>query len=199
MTRKKKKNSASDKSNDIESMMSNDVKETKKKPLTKARLTRLAKMVNEMKVKTKDLEKLEKQVLTAKEKINKLSMNTIPDFFDEMGLSKIALTDGTAVEIIRKYVAHIKEENKAEVYKWLRKNKHAALIKHDVTAKIKKGELKEYKSLVKDIKKLGISFTDKKSIHAGTLNAFVNEQMEEGVDLPEEFGVFPLRKTKLTN
>lgn len=198
MTRKTK-TSASDASNDIESMMSKDVKEAKKKPLTKARLTRLAKMVNNMKTEINALEKLEGQALTAKEKINKLSMNTIPDFFDEMGLSKVALTDGTAVEIIRKYVAHIKEENKAAVFKWLKKNKHAALIKHDLTAKIKKGELKEYKQILKEIKKLGISFTDKKNVHAGTLNAFVNEQVEEGVDLPEEFGVFPLRITKLTN
>lgn len=162
------------------------------------KLKELGEMVNE-------LADLEEKVLTATEALGRLtarqrelSTKAIPDLFDEFGLSRLTLSDGTGIEIKRSYSASITEETRAACHGWLRKNKFDSLIKHNLTAKLKKGEGTAAKNITALFKKLGVSYEDKESVHPQTLNAFVREQIEAGNDFPQElFKVFPIRIAKV--
>lgn len=184
--------------NDMAAQFEKDaVKEKKKLPSNK--------QLKELGVMTNLLADLELEVIKIEEDLNKKmkelsDLNTvkIPDLFDEFGLSKLTLADGTTVMIKRSYAATITKAKMAECYTWLRKNKFGSLIKHQVVTTLKKGEATEAKQILALNKKLGLSFTDKQAVATNTLRAFVKEQIEAGVDFPMElFSVYPIRIAKV--
>lgn len=188
--------------NNLAAQMAADSKSTKAGgQLTPKRLKLLGNYAEDLRDFDSEILRLEKELKEVKKKRDKLKMETIPDFFDELGLSSISLLDGSKVEIIRKYAASITEKNKKFCFTWLRKRKHGSLIKHTVSVSPKKDEVKETKELLKFVKKLGVTYTDKEAVHPQTLQAFVREQKEAGTkDFPDkEFGVFPIRITNITN
>lgn len=122
----------------------------------------------------------------------------IPDLFDELGLRKIALSDGQTVEVKTKYAAAVTEENQEHCFSWLTDNGHESIIKYEVKTDIKKGEKEQKEKLVAFLDELGVSYQDKKFVHWQTLQAFVKEQIESGSDFPKDlFKVFPVRSTKV--
>ena len=144
------------------------------------------------------VEEMEEELKKAKSTLYDLQMIRIPDVFDEIGLSQIKLLDGAKVEIKRSYAANISQDRQFECFEFLRKNGHESIIKHDVTAKLKKGDAEEHEKIVKVLMELGTTFTDKEFVHPMTLKAFVKEQIEKGADFPQEvFGVHPIRKTSI--
>ena len=79
---------------------------------------------------------------------------------------------------------------------WLEENEFGDIIKHDVKVSFLKGEDEKaarFTAWVQaNLPKQKVD--DKKFVHPQTLGAFVREQMQQGVDLPEEFGVVVLTK-----
>ncbi|MCK5609904.1 hypothetical protein KAR91_48980 [Candidatus Pacearchaeota archaeon] len=184
--------------NDMAAQFATDAKKEGKELPSNEKLKQLGEMVNRLAT----LEDLVSDVLDNLDILNKemttLNTQKIPDLFDEFGLSKLSLADGAEVKIQRSYAATITGNNKVECHKWLRKNKFGSLIKHQIVTDLKKGEDKEAKEIMKLTKKLGITYTDKESVHAQTLKAFVKEQIEDGKDFPQElFKVFPIRIAKI--
>jgi hypothetical protein len=59
------------------------------------------------------------------------------------------------------------------------------------------GEEAETKKLSARLKKAGYSYEQKESIHASTLKAFVREQTQAGVVLPDCFNVYVKDVAKL--
>ena len=59
------------------------------------------------------------------------------------------------------------------------------------------GEDKDAVNLKEQIQKLGLVCAEKEDVHYQTLKAFVGEQHQKGVNLPDEFGVHVANKTKI--
>jgi len=162
------------------------------------KLSELTSLCRAMQMAEKNLEEAEEVVKLAKETLFNYQNIRIPDLFDEMGLSQIKLTDGSKVEVRRSFAASISEKNKLSCFNWLIANGHSDIIKHDLTIKLKKGEDEEYEKIKSSLEEVGATYTDKEHIHPATLKAFVKEQIENNVDIPQEaFGVFPIRKTSI--
>ncbi len=179
-------------------MMAGDSDKKKTELPSNEKLKELGDLVNK-------LADLEEKIFNAEEDLkklnkgyNELSLVRIPDLFDEFGLSKLDLADGTKIEITRKYSASITEKNQTECFTWLRDNEHDGIIKHDITINLKKGEGKEAITITKQLNKLGVTYKDKEHVHPQTLYSFVKDEIEKGTDFPQEtFKVFPIRKAKV--
>ena len=170
--------------------------------LPEDKLKALTYMVKRMQDVAKEIEKQNEVLEKLNKRYEELRCAHIPDLFDELNLSKITLSTGELVSVKREFLAHITEANKEKAFSWLNENGHGAIIKHDVTVKIKKGGEEQYKDLISDIALFGLDYADKQYVHPGTLKAFVNEQMngaEDNGNIPQDvFGVYPLRITKIS-
>lgn len=166
--------------------------------VTEDKLEELARLVHEFKEMEAAIEEEEAYLKEMKEKYDAIGMGKIPDLFDSLGLSEIKLKTGEKVEIKRDFAASITAERQEVCFKWLIENGHEGIIKHDVVTTIKKGEKEEYEKLLASLNQLGVTYTDKSYVHPMTLKSFVKEQINAGSSLPQEqFGVFPIRKTKI--
>lgn len=186
--------------NSIEQDILNDIEEehSSLESLNEQRMNKLAQLVQEQITLEETITEYEDCLKELSEKLRLVSEVKIPDIFDELGFDKIKLKSGEVIEIKRGYASTITEENKDAAFKWLEKNEHDGIIKHDVTVKLKKGESDDHKKIVKFLKEAGLTYEDKEHIHPATLKSFVNEQMEQGSDIPQDvFKIFPIRKTKI--
>ena len=184
--------------NDLMNDMVKDSKEAEGENLDSDKLERLSALCNLLGDKEEEMAELENQLKIIKKEADDISMNWIPDLFDEIQLSKIKLLDGREVEVILDYVASITKANKDWCHKWLRDNGHEGLIKHEITAKLKKGEMSEANAIMIDLDKRGVGYDAKEYVHHSTLKSFVKEMITGGEDFPlDQFGVIPIRKTKI--
>lgn len=183
---------------DLLNDMAEDAEIVKREIPRTEKLKELSTLCEKMLKHQERIEQISSELNKETEEYNKINQLLIPDLFDELGLKKIALSDGKSVEVKLKYTANITEENSEQCFDWLRKNNHDAIIKHKIDIDLKKGEKKEYEELLKILLKLGVTYKDKNMVHPQTLYAFVREQIEGGKDFPKElFKVYPLRSTKI--
>lgn len=184
--------------NDLLNEMVEDSQVETPKQIYDKKLGELSRLVIEQKGIEETIAEYESCLEELQKKLKDVSEFKIPDLFDELGFDKITLKDGSKVEVKRGYAATISAEHKEAAFDWLKKNEHDGIIKHDVIAKLKKGENEEHEKIIAFLNKEGLTYEDKEHIHPATLKSFINEQMEKGSDLPQEvFGVFPIRKTKI--
>lgn len=186
------------KSTNILDMMLGDSEKKKMELPSNEKLKELGDLVNKLADLEEKIFNTEEDLKKLNKGYNELSLVKIPDLFDEFGLSKLNLADGTRIEIIRKYSASITAKNQTQCFTWLRENDHDAIIKHDITVNLKKGESEEAITITKQLVKLGVTYKDKEHVHPQTLYSFVKERIESGDDFPlETFKVFPIRKAKV--
>lgn len=125
-----------------------------------------------------------------KKKLRQISQENIPAAMQAAGgVKKVELEDGTIVSVEDFITANIKEANRPKAHKWLRANKFGALIKMTYTIAFGMGEEKKASSLEKELLKRKLGFDAKEAVHAGTLRAFVREQLEAGKALPASSGI----------
>lgn len=166
---------------------------------TNKELDELTSLVQAMQLQGQEVDRLSEELSQANDKLRDTQRERIPNLFDQLGLSQIKLATGESVEVKRSFAAHISKKNWPAALRWLRKHGHEAIVKHDVTIKLKKGEEEAHRSLVAKLNDDGFSYADNEGVHPQTLKAFVKEQIEAGADLPmETFGVHPLRTTKVS-
>jgi len=188
------------KKQDLSQLFSDDVKKQKTSNLPSSEnLSTLSKYVERYYKLSEKISQLSDEIKKYSDEFDQLKTGTIPDFFDQLNLSKLSLSDGITITIERKFLPSITEENAQACFKWLIENGHGSIIKHDIKTTVKKGEEKQLKKLLEVLKKLQMSFKDKEYIHPQTLIAFVKEQMTNSeTKFPAElFKVFPLRIAKI--
>ena len=135
----------------------------------------------------------------------------LPAAMAVVNLRTFTLASGHKVELENKVYAQISEARKAGAHEWLRKNNHGDIIKNVVTADFKAGEEELATEFVTKLVELfpRTPFSKDESVHAGTLKAFVREQLDQlaepteaGVpkkEFPEAlFGVYRVTEAKVT-
>lgn len=146
----------------------------------------------------KELEKLGAELAVVTAKHREISERKIPDLMQQLGgITKLTI-QGFELKVVKVYGASISEQYRDAAFTWLREHQHDALIKNDVIAKFGKGEDKAAAQFIQLVMSEGYEVEQKKYVHPQTLKAFVKEQIEKGVDLPQDvFGVFTGYKTTI--
>jgi hypothetical protein len=128
-----------------------------------------------------------------------LSGKLLPDAMRALGLTTLKLATGEKVEVKPILRASISEVRAPEAFAWLTAHGFGDLIKHRVEASFGKGEDEAARAFLEAAAERGVSVSDLRSVHPGTLAAFVREQDEAGRPLPEQlFGVYRADTTKIT-
>jgi hypothetical protein len=140
----------------------------------------------------------EKDLAELNESFKEISERLLPDAMAEAGVTAFELTDGSKISVKPFYGASITAENQAPCHAWLEENGHGSLIKKGVSVDLEKGDTESFQSVTESLDELGVGYKVKEGIHASTLNAFVKDQVQSGVDFPMEmFKVFTGRKAKI--
>jgi phosphoglycerate-specific signal transduction histidine kinase len=185
--------------NDILSEMEQDAEVIQSAIPKVNKLEELSELVEKMLNLRKRIERFSERLETLTKDYEVINGVKIPDLFDELQMKKFTLMDGRTIAVDKAYVASITKDNANACFDWLKANGHDSIIKHELTIKFKKGETAEHNKLVELAKEEGVTYTDKDTVHPQTLKAFVNEQMENGTDFPQDlFKVFQVRKTKIS-
>ena len=135
------------------------------------------------------------------ETFKKLTEFDIPTYLKALGMTSYRLTDGSSVDVTTKYDAQISEERREAAHAWLRAHNFGDLIKNQVIIDVGKGNDEKVQRLATLAAELGLTADHKETVHAGTLKAFVKEQIEkqsvvdldraQGDAIPQElFGVY---------
>lgn len=162
--------------------------------------------VKDIALKCNELIDLQNEIKTIEEKLNKvkeqekfLSENAIPSLMQSAGVSLLKLENGTEVKIYPYYYGKISEDKKEAAFAWLRENNFGDLIKNNISLDFGMNEDSDANNLVVQLKSKGYNVFQNTTVHAGTLKAFIKEQIIDGKGLPENlFGIITMNKTKLT-
>jgi hypothetical protein len=137
---------------------------------------------------------LEQEIEARQEVLDKLNAElqqlgtlTIPDKMKELGLSEFKLANGWKVAVNPFYSASIIKERSPDAIAWLEKNDMGGVVKREINVPIEKGDAKSTKKIEASLKKLGIEFEKKESVHSMTLKSLFRELSEKGKTLPSEF------------
>lgn len=154
--------------------------------VSESNLTFLAEKAAELNQLNNKLEDLNRQAKDVSLEIKRMNEEIIPNYMQELGLSEIKLSNGAKVTVKQQIFASIKKENEGQAFQWLEDHGHGDLIKTELKVNFGKGELDKAHNLRLVLRDMDIDAAVKPTVHWQTLRAFAKEQMEKGVQLPED-------------
>jgi hypothetical protein len=129
----------------------------------------------------------ETALATVKERLRKVQEETLPNALKAAGVESFTLTDGSTVEAKADVFASITEANREAAFAWLEAHNAGAIIKEEFKLAFGKGEEDRAKAFMDLLKAGGFEdYDQKRSVHAGTLKAYVKTELEKGVDMPRD-------------
>jgi hypothetical protein len=147
-----------------------------------------------------EVARLEEELRKAQNHLKDLAERQIPEMMDNCGMSEFTTRDGIKIKVDEKIRGSIPKNKEPAALQWLEDNGHGNLIKRQFVVEFNKDEEKLAKKFKADLEKRKSVPKNqiKRTVHATTLQSFVKEQLEKGVDFPlETFGVFRQRFTKI--
>jgi|TARA_A100001015_G_scaffold135461_2_gene150293 hypothetical protein len=136
-----------------------------------------------------DIDELEAKLKQMKNDEERISTEEIPALLTSLGMRDFTLEDGSYVGLKTNYFARISKANEDAAYGWLRANGHGDLIRNEIAVPFTKGQDEKAKLLEEMIKSKpqlqDIVINKKQSVNAMQLKAFVKEQVQKGVDIPD--------------
>src|SRR5208337_2734732 len=144
-----------------------------------------------------DVARAELQLKELKEKLEQVKYVDLPELMEEVGCAEFKLPNGFKVSIKTDLRGYIREEDKGNVYEWLRKNNHGSIIKAHVTANFGMGEVSQSDQIYQYLLSKGINASKKEDIHPMTFNKFIRECMEEGLSLHDKIQVQPIKEARI--
>lgn len=157
-------------------------------------ISSLAKLQVQIEGELSDLEDLVKDT---KKNLRKVQEEDLPLAMREAGMLEFTLESGEKISIEQGIFPSIPKPKILAAYDWLRGHGHGAIIKNLVTVQFSAGADEDAHKLLKSLTDDGFKPSQKESIHASTLKAFVKEQMADPdtEELPEDlFTVFEVSK-----
>lgn len=146
---------------------------------------------------------LEKDVKAAQEvlddltkKLRHVSEVAIPEAMASVGMNSFELENGAKVTIKEDTHPSIRSNYTTQALQFLEERGFGSVIKDQITINLRKGEKPLSRDFAQLAANLGVNMSEKMSVHPGTLKSLVKEQIEKGVDFPEEFfSIFHSKKT----
>ena len=153
----------------------------------------LSGLVGQLNSVMEQINETEEQLKQLKSDKQRLSIETIPELMDEMGIERLDV-DGATVTLKPFVSASIPSDRRQEAYTWLRENGLDDIIKNDVILSFSRGEDNVAGSLMGELEQRGFHPESKTHIHSMTLKAFVKERVEKGLPIDLDlFGAFVAR------
>jgi len=141
-----------------------------------------------------DIKKLEELLSKAKAEYNTMVCETLPDFMDTIGITKLTFTDPSSnqqVEVQTKpyYHASIEaawdEDRRQKAFNYLEQIGEGDLIKTTLTIPFPRDQHEAAKALAIELAKRGIASEVKDNVHHMTLTAWLKNQVEERQFVPD--------------
>lgn len=148
-----------------------------------------------------EIAKLTAELETKQAALKELGTITIPNIMDGM-LGSFQLEDGRVLEINEKVRASIAGDKAAPAVEWLDSNGHAAIVKRQFVIQFNREDESWAKKFEADLRKRKkpLNVVRKHTVHPQTLEAFVREQLGNGVELPKDvFGIYRQKTSKVTH
>jgi len=147
-----------------------------------------------------DIEELEAKLKQMKIDEERISTEEIPALLSSLGMRDFTLEDGSYVGLKTNYFARIPKANEDAAFEWLRANGHEDLIRNEIAVPFTKGQddkARLLEELIKSQPQLqNIVVNKKQTVNAMQLKAFVKEQTQKGVDIPDTlFGAYVKTET----
>ncbi len=137
----------------------------------------------------------EEALETKKAYLRHVQEDLLPNAMAEAGMKSFTLDTGEKITVKDDIAASIPKENQLAAFSWLRSHGYGDIIKHTVAVDFGKEEDEHARKLLSFCQENAFPATDKESVHAMTLKAFLKERMAAGVDIPLElFGAYPYSK-----
>ncbi len=141
----------------------------------------------------------EQELADAKDALKDITDIRVPAATD--GLDGVFnLSDGRTLTVKEDIRSSIAGDKRVPAIAWLDKHKYGHIVKRELTFAFAKGDMKSHKKFLKAVEKIKIPLVMKEqySVHHATLNAWVKDQLGQGVELPNEvFGIYRQRVAKV--
>ena len=139
---------------------------------------------------------LKDEIKLKTEALKKVQEDLLPEAMAEIGLEEFTLSTGEKVSIKTGIAANISKANTGAAFAWLKKHGHDDIIKNEYKVNFGRGEEEQAHALSDFLMANAFQHTAKRGVHHSTLRAFCNEQMEKGVNIPQDiFGIFNWAKS----
>ena len=159
----------------------------------------LIQLADELQAAEKVVEDAQEALTEAKDVLKDITDIRVPQATDGLD-GKFNLSDGRTILVKEDIRSSIAGDKRVPAIKWLDDHDYGFIVKRNVVFTFAKGDDKSHKKFLKKVEKFKIPLVMKEeySVHHATLNAWIKEQMAEGVELPEEkFGIYRQRVAKV--
>jgi len=137
------------------------------------------------------VERLEDTLKAAKAELRRLLDVELPATMAELGVERINLRDGSALEVKQVVDARIPRAKQAEALAWLREHGYGDLIKSQVVASFGAGDDEVARAAQLYLEEIGAPVQAKETVHPQTLKAWARERLEAGDEIPDDlFGLY---------
>jgi hypothetical protein len=142
----------------------------------------------------------EDKLKAAKAELLTLETERLPDAMTAAGMDSFQLSDGTKITCEPYLTYSISEERRPAAMECLKTLGYSHLIKTNLEVSLPKGEVKLADQAKAALAKLGITVTQKETVHPSTMKAFLNELLRDGkLNLPVDlFGLWSGKRAKVT-
>ena len=137
----------------------------------------------------------EAELKQAKEELNRLQLEDLPDLMAELGMKEFKLEDGSTISIKEEVDASITKANRQRAVQWLLDHGYEGLVKTEVIARFPRGAHDEAEQVAHSIEDDQAEVQLNENVHPQTLKAWVRERLQEGEAIPFDlFSVHPYNK-----
>lgn len=146
-----------------------------------------------------EVEQLEELLEKKKNELKIIADQEFPSLLSGL-TGSLRLSDGRTVELNEKIRASIAGSKAGPACEWLDEHGHGELVKREFVIKFNRDDEAWAKKFQRDLdkRKKPLAYNVKRTVHPQTLQAWVKEQLQAGVDLPREtFGVYVQKTAKV--
>lgn len=146
----------------------------------------------------KEVERHEEEIKELKAQITNIEEETLPCAFQELGIEKIKMEDGSTVSISQEVYSGLTSDTKPAAYQWLIDNNFGGLIKTEIKINYSRDQEEQARRQYKALLDKGYDAGIKQDVHHQTLKSFLKERLQSGEKFPMElFSARPIFKAKI--
>lgn len=169
-----------------------------------SQLKRITDMAELLLAKKLEIENLVEALTEAKEELQRLECEDMPELMREAELKSFTMANGDLIELQDEISCAITEANAPRAMAWLDANNFGGLIKTKLQMLFNREDRESAVKLAEQVKseagKLGtqVDYQLAESVHSSTLKSFVKEQLAKGNKIPFDlFGIHPYSKVNI--
>ena len=147
-----------------------------------------------------EVARAEQNLKAAQDKLKNIAEFRLPELMDSIGMSEFTLKDGSKVQVKESLHASIAIANQPSAFGWLAEIKQDNLIKRKFEIEFGRDQEEWAKQFQKELNDRDdpLNWKCKRSVHPQTLSAFVREQLENGIEIPQSITVVRQRTSKIS-